>query len=80
MDKMTIIRRLYHTKADHGVGRMGTSPASPPPSKAPDAPTTGAAWVESVKLRGENKPWLPPYVAITNAPQGIGAGATWPGH
>lgn len=69
MDKLTIIRSLHHTTADHNSGQhwiMTGFPTTQPLVQTNERPSTGAI---VARLRGANQPGLPPYVAIPNAPQ-----------
>jgi hypothetical protein len=80
MDKMTIIRSLYHTTADHGVGAhwvLTGFPSAQQLQRTNDRPSVGSI---VSKLRGANRPGVPPYVAIPNAPQFSAGAYLGPGH
>jgi hypothetical protein len=67
MDKLAIIRSLRHTSSDHNVGShwVMTGFSSGPQAQANERPSVGSI---VAKLRGPNRPGLPPYVAVPNSP------------
>jgi len=80
MDKMAIIRSLHHTTADHNSGQhwiMTGFPATQQLQRGNDRPSVGSI---ISKLRGPNRPGVPPYVAIPNAPQYSQGAYLGPGH
>src|SRR4051794_9636860 len=80
MDKMAIVRSLHHTTADHGAGAhwiMTGFVSAGQLQRTNDRPSVGSI---VSKLRGANRPGVPPYVAIPNAPQFGQAAYLGPGH
>src|SRR5262249_44045655 len=81
LDKMAVLRSLHHTTADHNVGQhwvlTGYPGGEPLPSPATnDRPSAGSI---AARLRGSNRPGLPPYVAIPRAPTFAHAAYLGPG-
>src|SRR4051794_30468763 len=73
MDRISILRSLHHTAADHGVGTHWIMTGFPgqPSHRDNERPSVGAG---GARLRGANAPGVPPYVAIPGAPPfGLGA-------
>jgi Protein of unknown function (DUF1501) len=73
MDRMTLLRSLHHTSADHGVGTHWIMTGFPgqPSHRDNERPSVGSV---VARLRGANAPGVPPYVAIPGAPPfGLGA-------
>jgi hypothetical protein len=79
MDKMALIRSLYHDSPDHNVGShwvMTGFPSNQQFSFTNDRPSAGSI---AAKLRGPNGPGVPPYVAIPNSAQFGNAAYLGPG-
>ena len=81
LDKMAVLRSLHHTTADHNVGQhwvLTGYPASEPLSSPAtnNRPSVGSV---AARLRGSNRPGLPPYVAIPRAPTFAHAAYLGPG-
>jgi hypothetical protein len=73
MDRISILRSLHHTAADHGVGTHWIMTGFPgqPSHRDNERPSVGSV---VARLRGANAPGVPPYVAIPGAPPfGLGA-------
>jgi uncharacterized protein (DUF1501 family) len=68
MDRLAIVRSLHHTSADHGAGShwvlTGFRPGQDQP-RANERPSVGSI---VARLRGANRPGVPPYVALPRAP------------
>jgi hypothetical protein len=80
MDKMTLIRSMYHSTADHNAGQhwiMTGFSTSQPGQNTNERPSVGSI---VAKLRGANRPGLPPYVGIPNGPQYSQAAYLGPGY
>src|SRR5205823_13519965 len=79
MDKLAVVRSLHHTSADHGAGShwvlTGHRPGEPNP-RGNDRPSVGSV---VAKMRGSNRPGLPPYVAIPRSTAFTYAGYLGPG-
>lgn len=68
MDKLALVRSLHHTTADHGAGTHWVMTGWPPDQPSPrgnDRPSVGSV---AARLRGSNRPGLPPYIAIPRPP------------
>jgi hypothetical protein len=80
MDRLAVIRSLWHDMADHNSGShwiMTGFPAAQQLPMANDRPSVGSI---VSKLRGVNRPGVPPYVGIPNAPLFGQAAYLGPGH
>jgi hypothetical protein len=80
MDKLTVIRSLHHTTADHNSGQhwvMTGFPTTQPLQVTNERPSVGSI---VSKLRGPNRPGVPPYVAVPNPPQYSQGAYLGPGH
>jgi uncharacterized protein (DUF1501 family) len=80
MDKMAVIRSLHHTTADHNSGQhwiMTGFPTTQPLQNTNERPSAGSI---ASKLRGANRPGVPPYVALPNAPAFSQGAYLGPGH
>lgn len=68
MDRLAVVRSLHHDSADHGAGShwvmTGYASAEPNP-RGNDRPSVGSV---VAKVRGSNRPGLPPYVAVPKPP------------
>jgi hypothetical protein len=68
MDKMAIIRSLFHETADHGVGThwiMTGFPSTQALQNTNERPSVGSI---VSKVRGANAPGIPAYVAVPSTP------------
>ncbi|MBX6313897.1 MAG: DUF1501 domain-containing protein [Isosphaeraceae bacterium] len=68
LDKLAILRSLHHETADHSSGThwvMTGFPAAMQLQRTNDRPSVGSI---VAKLRGPNRPGVPPYVAVPNPP------------
>jgi hypothetical protein len=80
MDKLAVVRSLHHTTADHGAGShwvlTGFPPAMPNP-RSNDRPSVGSV---VARMRGANRPGVPPFVAISRPPTFSHAAYLGPGY
>ena len=68
MDKLALVRGVRHTSADHGAGAhwiLTGHPSIDPNPRGNDRPSVGSV---AARLRGANRPGLPPYVALPKPP------------
>src|SRR4051812_24248538 len=79
MDKLAILRSLHHTLADHGPGTHWVMTGYPPRQASPQANERPSAGSIAARLRGANRPGVPPYVALPRAPVFGQAGYLGPG-
>jgi uncharacterized protein (DUF1501 family) len=80
MDKMAIIRSLYHESSDHGVGTHWVQtgfPSSQALLRDNERPSVGSI---VSKVRGSNAPGIPSYVAVPNTPPFSQASYLGPGY
>jgi hypothetical protein len=80
MDKMAIIRSLYHDSADHGVGThwvLTGFPSTVPLLRDNERPSVGSI---VAKVRGANAPGVPSYVALPGSPPFSSAAYLGPGY
>ena len=78
-DRLAVIRSLCHATADHGSGQhwvLTGFPSTAPLQRTNDRPSSGSI---AAKLRGPNKPGVPPYIALPNPPQFGGPAYLGPG-
>jgi uncharacterized protein (DUF1501 family) len=78
-DKVAVIRSLHHTTSDHNVGShwVMTGFSSAPQAQRNERPSSGSI---VARLRGANRPGIPSYVAIPNAPSFSQAAYLGPGY
>ncbi|MDR3636136.1 MAG: DUF1501 domain-containing protein [Isosphaeraceae bacterium] len=78
-DKLAVIRSLHHTTSDHNVGShwVMTGFSSAPQAQRNERPSAGSI---VARLRGANKPGIPSYVAVPNAPPFSQAAYLGPGY